>query len=71
MCMLGVSTHKCASMHMQSPEEDGEYPALIFFYSIPFRYGLLLSLDLGYWPEHPSDLVSALHTLASTGDTGI
>ena len=58
-------------MHMQSPEEDGGCPALIFIYSIPFRYGLVLSLDLGYWPAHPSDLVSALHTLASTGDTGI
>lgn len=71
MCMLGVSTHEYAGMHMRSSEEGGGCPVLTVFYSIPFRYGLLLSLDLGYWPAHPSDLVSALHTLARTGDTGI
>lgn len=69
--MLGVSTHECAGMHMRSSEEDGGCPALTVFYTIPFRYSLLLSRDLRYWPAHPSDLVSALHTLARTGDTGI
>ena len=56
VCLCVLCLHMCVGvyMHMRKPEEDTWCPAFSL-YLIPLRWGPSMNLELGWWPESPSE----------------
>lgn len=62
-CMYVCYVYICVlvSMHLRKAKEDIWYPALPLCL-IPLRQGPSMNLELGWWPESPSESPSLPHT---------